>query len=69
MVKDYVKDYYLKELKRVLGNKKLSLEEVVKRMKKPRPTVMRWVDLFSMGGILGEEFRGHKKFIWIKRKD
>jgi transposase len=63
---------YKEDILRILGNEAMTIKELTSRLRRPRPTVGRWVQQMEAEGTLRSETRvipgvsGIHKFCWVK---
>ena len=69
-MREYTKKHYMDLLKKTLGNKKMTLKEIMEKSGLSRSTALYYLNLFNAMGYVREEFKERKKyFIWVKQKN
>ncbi|HDH91423.1 MAG TPA: transcriptional regulator [Candidatus Aenigmarchaeota archaeon] len=67
MVRPYVLEHYKKLFKRILGNREMTINEIIEKSKLSRATTQRWIDILVANGFLKERWEGNRKYISVVR--
>jgi DNA-binding IclR family transcriptional regulator len=67
-MRKYVEEYYFNMIKRCLGRREKTINEIIEELKLPRSTLQRWIDFFRIKGVLRERKENGKVYLRLEKR-